>query len=410
MKLRLINFRSYKDVAIEFGPGVNVITGENDSGKTNLLRAINLVVNNRPTGDDYRSDWGGDTEVSLSTDGKVVGRHRTDNENFYTLIHKNGKQDVFKAFGTGVPDIIRQHLNISPVNIAFQLEGPFLLGRSAADVAKHFNSVVNLDVIDSTISNISSTLRKERAALKVENERKESLTEKLSAYDWLDDAEIKLIELERVQGVITGLKTRWTTLYALTKDFKRLAESNQVLDEITRHDKAVIKLLQQNNDIELSTNSHSRLSGLAHDFKTLIDIDKNLNAIAKHEEVVKDLLLQAQDIEFLKTDMTKLSINTIDFEALTVEKMKCGEVAQHEDKVNKLKTLSAELIERTKAYDVLYDLLEQHDKLGEQLADAGDELTDLKSEFKELLPKMCPIFDIQCDHIDKANSKGDVKC
>ena len=391
MKLRLKNFRSYKDTAVEFAPGVNVITGENDSGKTNLLRAINLIVNNRPTGGDYRSDWGGDTEASLVIDNKVVGRHRTNSENFYTLTHKNGKRDVFKSFGTHVPDIIRQHLNISPVNIAFQLEGPFLLGQSAADVAKHFNSVVNLEVIDSTISNIASTLRKERAALKIENERKEVLTEKLSVYDWLADAEIKLIELERVQGVITGLKTGWTTLYTLTKDFKKLAESNQVLNEITGCDEAVVKLLQQDNDIELSTNRHSRLSDLVRDFKTLIDADKNLNAIAKHEEIVKDLLLQAQDIEFLKTDMTRLSINTVDFEALMIEKTKCGKVTQHEDEVNKLKALNTELIEGTKTYDVLYDLLEQHDKLSEQFADTEDELTDLKCEFKELMPAICPL-------------------
>ena len=35
--LRLVNFRSYRDAAVRFGPRLNVIVGENATGKTNLL-------------------------------------------------------------------------------------------------------------------------------------------------------------------------------------------------------------------------------------------------------------------------------------------------------------------------------------------------------------------------------------
>jgi len=37
--LRLVNFRSYRDSGVRFSPGINVIVGENASGKTNLLEA-----------------------------------------------------------------------------------------------------------------------------------------------------------------------------------------------------------------------------------------------------------------------------------------------------------------------------------------------------------------------------------
>jgi DNA replication and repair protein RecF len=36
-RLRLVNFRSYRDATVEFAPGLNVIVGRNASGKTNLL-------------------------------------------------------------------------------------------------------------------------------------------------------------------------------------------------------------------------------------------------------------------------------------------------------------------------------------------------------------------------------------
>ena len=36
-RLRLINFRSYCDAVVAFGPGLNVVVGANATGKTNLL-------------------------------------------------------------------------------------------------------------------------------------------------------------------------------------------------------------------------------------------------------------------------------------------------------------------------------------------------------------------------------------
>ncbi|HEX5642828.1 MAG TPA: DNA replication and repair protein RecF [Thermoleophilia bacterium] len=42
--LRLVNFRSYCDATVRFGPGLNVVVGENATGKTNLLEAAWFVL------------------------------------------------------------------------------------------------------------------------------------------------------------------------------------------------------------------------------------------------------------------------------------------------------------------------------------------------------------------------------
>ena len=42
--LRLVNFRSYCDTTVRFGPGLNVVVGENAAGKTNLLEAAWFVL------------------------------------------------------------------------------------------------------------------------------------------------------------------------------------------------------------------------------------------------------------------------------------------------------------------------------------------------------------------------------
>lgn len=46
-RLRLRNFRNYGEAETEFEPGINVITGENAQGKTNLLEAVYMLTSGR---------------------------------------------------------------------------------------------------------------------------------------------------------------------------------------------------------------------------------------------------------------------------------------------------------------------------------------------------------------------------
>ena len=57
--LQINNFQSHKYSVMELHKGVNVIIGPSDSGKTTILRALRWLVWNRPSGDAFRSDWGG---------------------------------------------------------------------------------------------------------------------------------------------------------------------------------------------------------------------------------------------------------------------------------------------------------------------------------------------------------------
>ncbi|WP_406825433.1 ATP-dependent nuclease [Pedobacter sp. KACC 23697] len=45
--IRIEGFRNFKDSQIDFNEGVNVIIGHNNAGKTNLLRALSLILDNK---------------------------------------------------------------------------------------------------------------------------------------------------------------------------------------------------------------------------------------------------------------------------------------------------------------------------------------------------------------------------
>lgn len=43
-KLKINNFKSINDMSLEFVEGKNIIVGQNNSGKSNIISAINLVI------------------------------------------------------------------------------------------------------------------------------------------------------------------------------------------------------------------------------------------------------------------------------------------------------------------------------------------------------------------------------
>lgn len=55
-KLTLVNYRNFKNTSLRFNKGVNTIIGENGSGKSNILRAIRLLLDDTMVRAAYRMD------------------------------------------------------------------------------------------------------------------------------------------------------------------------------------------------------------------------------------------------------------------------------------------------------------------------------------------------------------------
>ena len=75
-RLRLTDFRSYREATIDAGPGLVVLTGENGAGKTNVLEAVSLLAPGRglrsaSLADLARRDGPGGFAVAARLDGDV---------------------------------------------------------------------------------------------------------------------------------------------------------------------------------------------------------------------------------------------------------------------------------------------------------------------------------------------------
>lgn len=399
--LTIKNFRSYKDISIDFHPGVNVIVGANDSGKSNLLRAIDLVVNNNPDGDDYISYWGGDCNVKLKIGGKTIGRFRNavmnkkegkfkaGTENLYTM---SGETEPFKAFGRGkLPDIVNQHLNLSSLNIGFQLDGPFLLGKNPPDVARHYNSLVNLEIIDRSISNIAGTLRKEKGELKVEESTVEKKIEELKKFNWLEKAEKDLSKLEKQQGYLKHLNSEWTELAGLIQQIEKLEKSNQKFCVIVEHEKKVIDLESKNTKIEIQKQRQINLSTLIANFKSFLIEDEKLKQIKKYQTNVINLLNLKTEIDrnIIKED--ELSKYIIQLKQNQKTEIEYITVVKFAVEAKSLLVLDGSIEKNISKHDSLLDLVENWLKLKESTSKWASKQQALIIAFKNLMPDQCPL-------------------
>ncbi len=156
--LRLQQFRSYRDAAIEFDPGVNIIVGPNASGKTNLLEAV-LVASH---GSSYRAkdvellgfeaDW---ARLDAMTDaGARTVKLRLDLR----------RQAVLKTFEIGDHALTRLHATRTLPVVLFEPDHLLMLGGSP-DLRRSFLD----DLIEQALADFGATRRHYRRVLAQRN-------------------------------------------------------------------------------------------------------------------------------------------------------------------------------------------------------------------------------------------------
>lgn len=221
-KIELYNFKSHKKSILNFHPGVNIITGITESGKSNIRKAFSWVIDNRPLGSNFRSYWGGVTKVKINTNGFIVSRIKGKKDAYILFNLKTKKKIVFKAFGTKVPEEISEVLNLSAINLQKQFTMPFLLNESAGKVANHFNKIAKLDKIDISESLVKKEINKLKNKIEFDKEELKTAEIKLSKFVYLKKAEAKLEVLELLESDRNSLSKQISEITNLINEIEKL--------------------------------------------------------------------------------------------------------------------------------------------------------------------------------------------
>jgi len=230
--LKAQNFQSWESLNIEFCEGINVIIGNSNQGKTAIIRQLDWLINNRPSGDGFRSKWTLNRErkrgESISTiveielsEGIFIGREKSKSDNLYYII-ENKKKEEFRAFGkSNVPKPISDILRLQDINLQQQMDSPFLLSMRSSDAGRYLNEIAHLEKINISFSNINKWENAAKSEKKYIEAELESKLEELEEYTFLDQADNELKKLESLNQKIEEKEVKLYELQNLTSNIEK---------------------------------------------------------------------------------------------------------------------------------------------------------------------------------------------
>jgi len=315
-QLSIKNFKSHKDTTLNFSKGVNVIVGQSQAGKTNVLRALLLLSRNRPVGGGYFSNFAGQkgtTQVSaaLDNDAEVVlakdiqinkkGEKIVTNQSYIYILRKHPYEDFyFEGFGASVPDQVEEALNLSELNIQEQFDTPFLVMASAGEIARTINRITKLEKVDQWVSKLTTRINNNNAESKLLEKQIEEVKEETKKYKNIDKAEQCVNAVVSLTKKVNYLKSREAKIKETTRELIKTNEKIEEIQEALKVEKIVEK-------VEAIDSKISRAIVVENKLIELVDLEKWITKCNKTFEKLKPVNKEIKKISQSIMDKIDLS-------------------------------------------------------------------------------------------------------
>lgn len=282
--LHLKNYQAYKDTTINFTPGLNIIIGESDMGKSSILRALRKLVRDIPAGKDFINKDATSTKLSLVVVDDIgqeytIVRQITPSKNLYYL----DKQE-FGGFGREIPEEIQNTLemflieleNSEKIDLHFfdQHDAPFMVARGSAGTrSKLLGRIAGLHTLDNGITAVNKDIRAGNSALKAKSTDRDKLQKNVDEsidtsnnHVLHDVCKKQLQEITKELTTLSKLQDLQKRFLKIVDDGKKERKSLDALPEI------VVDFHKMREDIQ-------RLDKLQGFYNTLNSIEKQIVAL-----------------------------------------------------------------------------------------------------------------------------------
>lgn len=341
-EIQIKNFQSHKDTRLTFHPGFNSIIGTTDSGKSAIYRSLYWLRFNKAT--NFISFWNrnkeGDpveeTSAKISMDGKEIARIRSPEMNGYDV-----DGSVLEAIGRGEPpEKVTTLLNMSDINFFSQHNPPFLLTKTAGQVASILNELIHLDSIDTILSKLDSKKKSVNKTLGSLKETTETMEQKIASYSWLEQAKAAHHEVEALEKELGDVQSDCAALGLFLERMRKIQGRIEVAEKI------------------------------------LDDVSPVIVEIEELEAAMKETMDNKNKLSKFLEKIAAIEAN--------IEKLKAVDVT---DEIEYCETIQAELEEVQEDIESLTDYVTQYSRKQKDIADKEKELAELELE----LPDECPI-------------------
>lgn len=171
------NFEAHEDTTVEFGDGMNSIVGLSNSGKSGLIRAIMVVVDNEWDKDMVRTGYEF-CRVKVETERGWVEAERGEKVNRWRCKEGDNEIQLFQKVGTAVPELATKILGMGKrdrgngiselPNFQTQLEKHYMLAEvgdkkaTSNMIAVMMDNAIGLGGMEDLIKDFSADLLKDR--------------------------------------------------------------------------------------------------------------------------------------------------------------------------------------------------------------------------------------------------------
>lgn len=281
--ISLENFQSHKNTTIELSDKITAVVGPSDSGKSAVIRGLLWVLKNNLRGHGYISSWAKQSTVSMEVGKKKLSRIRSKKENNY-LLESPENTEVFEAVKSDVPVKL---VETGEENIQSQHDPIFMLSKTPGEIARYFNSLIDLDAIDKCLSSIDQKKRRVKNEITIKSETITSTQKKIVDLAWVDRAQklcdraakyaesIPLCAVELSKAVDTTEK--WTALLEDIEDVEKrlkLVESKHKMQCFEDNISIVSETIEKLSSLNAGIQKAERFSSLHTNVKTLSKFSK----------------------------------------------------------------------------------------------------------------------------------------
>ena len=261
-KLKLKNFQIHKTKEIEFTDGVNVIIGETNEGKSAIIRALYMLLENQPRSAEkifHRRGSKKPLEIELEDNkGNIIKRTKRK----YSL---NGVD--FKAFNKEVPLPIKELFPLKPINWHKQLDPHFLILSTPGAAAKALSESTGLEEQEEIVKEIKERLSECKSEIKRlhlnNNEAKERMKSLRPVVKYL-------LQARSIKGKQKVVEEKQETI----------EEIHEIINKYSECEK---KIRKYNIELHLSEISKT------------IDLLKELEKTYTHHELLVDIFSQLEE-------------------------------------------------------------------------------------------------------------------
>lgn len=282
--LKIKNVQSHKDTTFNFSPGVNVITGTSQSGKTAaLFRSLRLLILNRPLGLFLKSDFSEEADpmvVSLETTcGNTVTLTKSKKDAKYVVTNRRKKPKSFRIFKRSVPDMVKKALGID-FDLSFQDQlFPYSVFDSSTNLGRRINSVVGTEKLEKWMKKTSGILFTKKRELKI---FKKTLTEGLSQikeYKGLRKLKSRVVHLQYLETELNTFDDRLRDLNSINSKYLEIKEGIYRLNGYSNLLNRIDRINKDRRKFDELTSQLNLFNEYKHAFFKIVTLKKEIDSL-----------------------------------------------------------------------------------------------------------------------------------